>query len=111
MRVASNPARKHLLNEDLRARLLTPLEAACWDARTEASRVKTGLWAVKPKPAAITFASGYLNACLTAKGSNAIEEADRGIRALSALLGPEAGLDDWWASVRRTHAEPGALPH
>lgn len=92
--------RRNLSDPALRKFLATPLIQMCWEAREQASQVKTGLWPVSRQRAAVTVASGYLNACLNRRGPNAIEYAGLGIQRLDTLLGPDAGLLDWWNKSR-----------
>jgi hypothetical protein len=73
---------------------------ACFLAREAASEVKTGLFAVRPELAARVVASGYLNACLNTYGVLAFDRAQEGMEELSALLGADARLGEWWASIR-----------
>jgi Patatin-like phospholipase len=85
---------------------MSDLMRACWAARSASSEVKTRLWAVPAPVAARVVASGYLNACLnTYRKTHGLPEvfasADRGIRRLADLLGPDAALDDWWDGVLR----------
>jgi len=83
---------------------MPPLLLACFAARDEAAMVGTGLTAVARHRAARVVASGYLNACLNKHGSGAFATADAGIRRLASLLGPDAGLDEWWGTVQTASA-------
>lgn len=80
---------------------MSRLLLACFEARDEAAKLRTGLTAVAPAQAARIVASGYLNACLNAHGPDAFEVADRGMQALAELLGGRTKLADWWDAVRR----------
>jgi hypothetical protein len=83
---------------------MTPLLLACFAARDQAAKVRTSLFAVGPRRAAPVVASGCLNACLNHHGPGAFAIADAGIRKLSSLLGPRAGLDEWWDDITRPTA-------
>ncbi len=92
---------KHLSNPTFRRALDgRPLVDACIAACDEAAKVKTGLTGVNRRRAAHVVASGFLNAHVTAYGWEDFSAARAGIRQLSALLGPEAGLSEWWNSLR-----------
>jgi len=78
---------------------MTDLLIACYAARAEAAKVKTGLFGLDPQIAARVVASAYLNACLNAHGLYAFDIADRGIHTLSERLGSQARLDEWWQSL------------
>jgi hypothetical protein len=77
------------------------LSKACFLAREDAAKVKTGLFAIRPHLAARVVASGYLNACLNTFGVHAFDRAQHGMEQLIALLGDDACLSEWWESVKR----------